>query len=146
MASDTIWWHGSESTLAQVMACCLTAPSHYLNQCWLINNGHVLGHSAGSNFRTNVLTILYGFENHIVKITATSPRGQWVKQIIAYRVEPCSSCIQYAPLTSSGMPVITSRGSMVLPKDLLILRPWASRTIACKNTWKIWSIAWVTNK
>ena len=26
----------SESTLAQVMACCLTAPSHYLNQCWLI--------------------------------------------------------------------------------------------------------------
>ena len=25
------------STLAQVMACCLTAPSHYLNQCWLYN-------------------------------------------------------------------------------------------------------------
>ena len=28
---DTAW-----STLAQVMAWCLTAPSHYLNQCWLI--------------------------------------------------------------------------------------------------------------
>ena len=26
----------SRSTSAQVMACCLTAPSHYLNQCWLI--------------------------------------------------------------------------------------------------------------
>ena len=26
----------SESTLSQVMACCLTTPSHYLNQCWLI--------------------------------------------------------------------------------------------------------------
>ena len=26
------------STLAQVMACCLTAPSHYLKQCWLIIN------------------------------------------------------------------------------------------------------------
>ena len=24
------------------MACCLTAPSHYLNQCWLINTGFVL--------------------------------------------------------------------------------------------------------
>ena len=24
------------SPLAQVMACCLAAPSHYLNQCWLI--------------------------------------------------------------------------------------------------------------
>ena len=34
-------WNGSlslrtGSTLAHVMACCLTAPSHYLNQCWLI--------------------------------------------------------------------------------------------------------------
>ena len=33
---DTIWRHRSRSTLDQVMACCLTAPSHYLNQCWLI--------------------------------------------------------------------------------------------------------------
>ena len=24
------------STLVQVMPCCLTAPSHYLNQCWLV--------------------------------------------------------------------------------------------------------------
>ena len=38
-ASDTILRHGSGSTLAQVMACWLTAPSHYLNQCWLIING-----------------------------------------------------------------------------------------------------------
>ena len=34
--SDTKWRHRYGSTLAQVMACCLTAPSHYLNQCWLI--------------------------------------------------------------------------------------------------------------
>ena len=34
--SDAIWLQGSGSTLAQVMACCLTAPSHHLNQCWLI--------------------------------------------------------------------------------------------------------------
>ena len=36
--SDAIWWHRTGSTLAQVMACCLTAPSHNLNQCWLIIN------------------------------------------------------------------------------------------------------------
>ena len=29
--SDAIWRHKSGSTLAQVMACCLMAPSHYLN-------------------------------------------------------------------------------------------------------------------
>ena len=31
-----IWWHRSGSALALVMAWYLTAPSHYLNQCWLI--------------------------------------------------------------------------------------------------------------
>ena len=34
--SDAIWRYRAESTLAQVMACCLTASSHYLKQCWLI--------------------------------------------------------------------------------------------------------------
>ena len=34
--SDIIWCPGTWSTLVQVMACCLMAPSHHLNQCWLI--------------------------------------------------------------------------------------------------------------
>ena len=33
---EAIWQHRTWSTLVQVMACCLTAPSHYLNQCWFI--------------------------------------------------------------------------------------------------------------
>ena len=33
--SDAIWQQRSGSPLAQVMACCLMAPSHYLHQCWL---------------------------------------------------------------------------------------------------------------
>ena len=33
--SDAMWRYRCGSTLAQVIACCLTAPSHYLNQCWL---------------------------------------------------------------------------------------------------------------
>ena len=37
-SSNAIWWHGTGTTLAQVMACCLTAPSRYLNHCWLIIN------------------------------------------------------------------------------------------------------------
>ena len=31
-----IWQHRTVSILAQVRACCLTAPSHYLNQCFLV--------------------------------------------------------------------------------------------------------------
>ena len=34
--SDIIWQQKSGLRLAQVMACCLAAPSHYLNQCWLV--------------------------------------------------------------------------------------------------------------
>ena len=34
--SDTIWRQRTVSTFAQVVACCLTAPSHYLTQCWLM--------------------------------------------------------------------------------------------------------------
>ena len=48
---------GSESTLAQVMACCLTAPSHYLNQCWLIIS-EALWHSPVDHFTGNAQDIL----------------------------------------------------------------------------------------
>ena len=34
--SDAIWHQKSLPTLVQVMACCLTAPNHQLNQCWFI--------------------------------------------------------------------------------------------------------------
>ena len=34
--SDAKWRQGSGSTLAQLMACCQVAPSHYLDQSWLI--------------------------------------------------------------------------------------------------------------
>ena len=38
--SSAFWWMAQDptddkSTLVQVMPCCLMAPSHYLNQCWL---------------------------------------------------------------------------------------------------------------
>ena len=54
---DTIWRNRSGSTLAQVMACCLTAPSHYLNQCWLIIS-KVQRHSRDGNF-TKYTTIYH---------------------------------------------------------------------------------------
>ena len=44
-----IWRQRSGSTFAQVMACCLTAPSHYLNQCRLIIS-EVQWHSYQGNF------------------------------------------------------------------------------------------------
>ena len=48
-SSYATWWQRSLSTLAQVMACCLMAPSHYLNRRWLIIN-KVQWHSYEGNF------------------------------------------------------------------------------------------------
>ena len=49
LPSDTLWQHKSGSTLAQVMACCLTATSHCLNRCRFIIS-KVPSHPSESNF------------------------------------------------------------------------------------------------
>ena len=79
--SDAIWRQWSWTTLAQVMACCLTAPSHYLNQCWLITRG-VLWHTSESSFAgiAQGIDSGYEFEKDILKNIFKSPRGQWVKK------------------------------------------------------------------
>ena len=73
------WWQRSGSTLDHIMTCCLTALSHYLNQCWLLI-GEVLWYSSESNVTANDLAIfLYpGFGNYAFQITVTSPRDQCV--------------------------------------------------------------------
>ena len=50
--SEDTWRHSSESTLAQVMAWCRTAPSHYLNQSGFLVKG-ALWHSHEGNFTGN---------------------------------------------------------------------------------------------
>ena len=79
--SDTIWRQRSGSILAQVMACCLTAPSHYLNQCWLIIS-EVQWHSYKDNF-TYASTINHWnlFQNCKSRISFKFPRGQWVNDM-----------------------------------------------------------------
>ena len=80
--SDAIWRQRSGSTLAQVMACCLIAPSHYLNQCWLIIN-EVQWHSYQGNYTRDASTINHKnlFENYMSKMSFKIPRGQWIKLI-----------------------------------------------------------------
>ena len=79
-SSYAIWRNKSLSTLAQVMACCLTAPSHHLNHCWLTISV-VLWHSPEGHYAWKAQDIYpwHEFENDWFKITLVSPRGQWVK-------------------------------------------------------------------
>ena len=62
------WWRHMAlewSTLDQVMAWCLTAPSHYLNQCWIIIS-KVQRHSSEGNFTIDTSAINH---NHLPKLS-----------------------------------------------------------------------------
>ena len=101
--SDAIWRHRSGSTLARVMACCLTAPSHYLNQFWLIIS-KVLWHSSDGNFiRDTTVTIHYSWlENCLPKIILKSPRGQWVNSLDPGRCGSNFKSMIFKPITQNG--------------------------------------------
>ena len=61
------------------MACCLTAPSHYLNQCWQMIR-EVLWYSPESNLTKNTQDIYRWneFEIYWLESVVKSRRGQWV--------------------------------------------------------------------
>ena len=66
--SDAIWWHNSGSTLALIMACCLTQPSHYLNQCLLLMREVLWSSHESSIIASAQATIPYNaFENYILR-------------------------------------------------------------------------------
>ena len=78
--SDAIWRQRSGSPLAQVMSCCLTTPSHYLNQCWLIIS-KVEQHSCKDKFTrdTSVINHWNYLENEVLEMSFKFQRGQRVK-------------------------------------------------------------------
>ena len=94
--SDVIWQHRSGSTLAQVMTCCPTAPSHHRNHHWgpLALSWGQIHHNSMGYCKKDVTPLLMHwsyvflaithrthfklFEHYICENTATSPRDQWV--------------------------------------------------------------------
>ena len=77
---DVIWRHNSGSTLFQVMACYLEAPSHYLNQYWLIIGEYLWHHLMTiSQEMLKISNIEMSLKKYSFKITVASPRGQWDK-------------------------------------------------------------------
>ena len=67
------------STLAQVMACCLTAPSHYLNQCWLssVRPSYIHLMTISQEICQSSMTKINMKITHL-KMSLKSLRGQWV--------------------------------------------------------------------
>ena len=82
--SDAKWRQRSWSTLVQVMACYLMAPSHYLNQCWLYIT-EVLWQSSESNFTasTQAATVFWGMSLKILVPTLLSDLPE-VNELITF--------------------------------------------------------------
>ena len=76
-------WTYWKSSQVQVMACCLMAPSRYLNQCWIIING-LLWHPLKTNSTgiSQVINLWNEFEKYTFEIIATSQRGHWINHTI----------------------------------------------------------------
>ena len=79
---DTIWRHGTRSTLTQVMACCLMATSHFLHQCWLII------------CKAQWQTIASNFTKHTSAIIKISLKSTYLK---CYSNLPTSELMLYSP-------------------------------------------------
>ena len=70
------------------MACCLMAPSHYLNQCWLLIS-EILWHSPKSNFTASTQTTsLY---NEFEKYTVSNICTTWINVYNQELIRPISS-------------------------------------------------------
>ena len=103
--SDATWQHIYGSRLAQAMAWCRQAPSHYLNQCWLLIS-EVLWHSPLSNFTvSDEATILYNEFDHYTLLTTPSPRHQWVNAGLLYsHPDPYTACLSISHISPALLP------------------------------------------
>ena len=105
--SDAIWWQTFGSTLAQVMACCLTATSRYLSQCWLIINS-VLWQSPKSKFTRSVHELIHSMCSDITLLKSLKhlPGGQWVKPskctMVYHKVVIYYMCERKQPVPVAG--------------------------------------------
>ena len=100
--NDGIWRQRSGSTLAQVMACCLTVPSHYLNVLIYHQWGPLAFIWVQFYFIHQSLKLA---EKLLPYISLKSPRGQWVKQVICelHLQLPVDMYLQYCYLKLQAM-------------------------------------------
>ena len=96
--SDVIWRLRSGSILAQVMACCLTPPSHYLNQCWrTINMVHWHLYRAVSQEIPQPLTTKISLKITHLKFTLNLPGANELNWLLA--------------ISGPDRPAVCTRGS-----------------------------------
>ena len=108
------------------MACCLMAPSHYLNQCWLVI-GEVLWHSPEGNVTRNAQDNYpwYKFENYWFKIIIASPRAQWVQYLLTYWGRAMHICVGRLTIIGSDNGLSPGRRQAIIWTNagILLIEP-----------------------
>ena len=130
---DATWRRGTRSTLAQVMACCLTAPSHYLNQCWLMIR-EVPWHSSGCIIirRSEETNQWNKIESCSFKMASRSPRGQWVNSMGTRTLR--SLIATWLLWNFTAVTVNANKGL----KPIIIKRSYIQRTVSMRRE-SIWT-------
>ena len=137
---DTIWWHKSGSLLAQVMGCCLTAPSHYLNQCWHISA--VLWDSPESNFtssatiRCNDLSLAEPIPSMILASQCLLCPCTW-SDTSSSVMEHQVACVQPLKCLRFLFHTCTSYTRQVVPKNVILSSEDIWHSCPC-YTWADW--------
>ena len=155
--TDAIWRLRSWSTLVQVMACCLTAPSHYLNRFWLIIS-KVLWHSYEDIIiRRFEYTNQYSkIRDYIFKTTWRSLRGQWVNHCFSgglfrwynqNKTKHKTVCVCHRYSADSLVVNFQGTKSLIMGTTVIFLHKWKPRPsrkyvfasqctrIACGRVW-----------
>ena len=134
-SSDTIRRQGTESTLAQVMACCLMAPSHYVNQCWLIIS-KVLWHSLGAlswqdpKIPIWKVRLKITFLEYLSDLPGANELKSFVKQV------PSPICIADMQLTS--IPLLPHLNGIICGPHNQEMNLWHSAQGSLCHKLKLW--------
>ena len=123
------------------MACCPTAPSHYLNQCWLIIS-KVQRHSSQGNFTIDTSAINHWnyLENYLFKITFKSPKGQWVKCNVIIRADKPALCWSGITQVDSWRRTLYDTNRMVYYKTMIFRCYCIGDVLFCSNSSEIWFV------
>ena len=125
LPSDGVWRHRSRSTLTQVMACCLTAPNHYLKQCWLLIK-YVLWHSLKLRAISQelLMNLTWNTRSDITRLILLALLARAiVSYFIRKRWRATACCGKSKLAISSGW---LKKGSVSHPDDIITL-PWLIR-------------------
>ena len=97
--NDAIWHHRIGSKLAQVMVCCLTAPSHCMNQCWRLIS-EVLWHSPENNFTSCTKVAILKMSWKLLKLLANLQGSSELKRCFLFPLQVSNVIITWRDQTT----------------------------------------------